>query len=426
MSIARRPKNVCLGLLTIAIAAAGITYWMSTTRACYLLNRGREALKRGNWDQADRYLELLERRGARDHAHLLRGEVYLYKARLTPETSVGTVPLISPGQNGFRQALHELAQIKDEGPLAVEGTLLGAECLVRLGERRFAAEALGSIVKRYPDNMRAHQWLAAIYMDLNSASEAIAHLREWGRLDPHNGRPYRWIGWFLSKDYGKHEEAIEAYREACRRDLDPALRVEVLKELAGTLIDGPADYQAALDTLAQSPQSADQPEILSLRGQCLWGLGKQAEAIEALEGALRLNPQLPRALQLRAKIFLAEGKPKAAFPLLEKAVSVDASDHISRQLLMQAYRQVGDNARAEQERQRLEETRGYKDRLTKLHDYALRHPWDARVRDQLAELCLKLNLQAEAQMWRQAALACRTDELSQSDFDQPFSLQERN
>jgi len=427
MATSSRYKMVCLGLLVAVLAAAGIAYRVYTTGAGYLLERGRSALERNDWNQADRCLELLEQRGYREPAHLLRGEVWLYKGRLAPETTVGDPQSASPAQQMFHLALGELAQIKEEGPLAVQGTVLGAECLARLGERPFAAEVLNAVVKRDPDHKEAHRWLAAIYIDLHSAHQAIAHLREWARLDPRSGRPYRWIGWFLSKDFAKHhKEAIEAYREACRRDLEPALRAEVVKELAETLVDGPADYQAALDTLDQCPETLVQPEMLTLRAQCLWSLAKQAEAIPLLESVLRANPELPQALQLRARMFLSDGQPKAALPLLETALRVDAHDHVSRQLAMEAYRQVGDNARAEQQRQLMEETRSIKDRLTELHDYAVRHPWDVKVRHQLAALCLKLNCQAEAHMWRRAASACASNQPSETTFEQSLSLQERN
>lgn len=426
MGMFHRSRIILLGLLVVALTAAGMTYRLYTTRANYLLDKGQAALERGNWSYVDRCLDLLEARGYWDHAHLLRGKLWLSKARLRADPTAGNPPSTFLLQNSFSLALRELAQIKDDGPLTLDGNVLGAECLVHLGERRFAAEVLNTVVKRNPNRKEAHQWLAAIYMDLNSPDQAIAHLREWGRLDPRNGRPYRWIGWFLWKDYAKLTEAIEAYREARRRDLEPSLRAEVAKEEATLLIDGPADYEAALEALAQSPESADQPEFLTLRAQCLWNLARQAEAVPMVERALRANPELPAALQLRAKICLADGQPRAALPLLEKALRVDPHDHLSRQLIMQAYRQAGDDARAEQERKVLEETRGYKDRLTRLHDEALRRPWDAKVRHQLADLCQKLNLQAEAQMWRQAALACTPNQSSEPTLEGSVVLPERN
>ena len=298
------------------LATAGTLYRAHTTGASSLLKRGRAALDLGDMDEAERCLDLLEERGYRDETHFLRGEVWLRKARLAPETSALVPTAAAP--SSLRRALHELAQVRDGEPLAQEGAVLRAECLVRLGQRRAAAELLQTVIQQNPDHREAHQWLAAIYIDLNSPFQALTHLREWGRLDPRNGRPYRWIGWFLSKDYGKQQEAIEAYQDACRRELDPALRAEVVKELAESLVEGPADYQAALDTLTQCPELLTRPEVLTLRGQCLWALGKQAEAVELVETALRAYPELPQALRLRGKMFLADGQAKAAVPVLEK------------------------------------------------------------------------------------------------------------
>jgi tetratricopeptide (TPR) repeat protein len=399
-----RCKIVCLGLLAALLAAAGTAYRLHTTGADYLLQRGRAALDRGDWDQAERCLNLLEERGYRDPAHLLRGRVWLYKARLAPPTSAFGPAY--PTQSYLQRTFQELAQVPEEGPLAEEAAVLRAECLVRLGERRAAAELLQPVMRQNPDDVEAHRLLAAIFIDLNDPYHALNHLREWARLDPHSGRPYRWIGLFLSKDYLKRKEAIAAYREACRRHLDPPLRADVIKELAETLVEGESDYQGALDTLAQCPELLSRPEILTLRGRCLWGLARQAEALQMAEAALRADPKLPQALHLRARLFLADGQPKAAMPLLERALAVNPYDDVNRELLIQVCKQLGEDARVVQQQRLLEETRSYKRRLTELHEQALRRPWDAEVRQQLADLCLKLNLKGEAEMWRQAAAAC--------------------
>src|SRR5262245_13142246 len=140
MSMSNRLTVVIVGFLIAVLVAAGTTYRIYTTRAGYLLDRGRAALERGNWSQADRYLDYLEKGGYPDHAHLLRGEIWLSKGRLGPATSAAVAHPTFSAQNSYRLALHELAQIKDEGHVSVEGTVLGAECLVHLGERRFAAE----------------------------------------------------------------------------------------------------------------------------------------------------------------------------------------------------------------------------------------------------------------------------------------------
>src|SRR5690348_13643199 len=117
--MAKRSAIVCLGLLAAALAAGGSTYRIYTTRASYLLEQGRAALQRGNWKQAERCLELLETRGHRDHAHLLRAEIRLSEARLAPEANTAALPSAQPGQSSFRLALHELAQIKGDVSMAL-------------------------------------------------------------------------------------------------------------------------------------------------------------------------------------------------------------------------------------------------------------------------------------------------------------------
>ncbi|MCI0458211.1 MAG: tetratricopeptide repeat protein [Gemmataceae bacterium] len=405
--------RILLGFMVVLSVGGGYAFWLSTTRAAYLLRQGQAALLQGDWDEAERVARRLEQRGYPQHGHLLRGEVHLRAARGLLARTPAAGPLDAEpaqrearAQDAFRQTLAELARIRDEGPLALEATLLAAECLVRLGEHRLAVEALTAVVKRHPDQKDAHQWLAAVYMDLRSPPEAIRHLQAWGRLDSGDGRPYRWIG-FFHRDYHQQAEAIEAYREALRRQLEPPARAEVVKELAATLIAWEAQYHQALETLDQCPPPwAQDAELLALRAECLWGLGRPTEAVDALESALQANPDLSRGLLLRGKMYLTGDQPAAAVPFLEKAVLVDPHDDRSRDHLVQAYQQLGQTARAEQHQRLLQETKSLKDKVSQLEERALSRPGDDRLRQQVAGLYRKLNRPAEARMWLQAALAC--------------------
>src|SRR5207302_146550 len=187
----------------------------------------------------------------------------------------------------------------------------------------------------------------------------------------------------------------------------PTVREEVLGELAECLLVGLSDYQAALKLLDQAPEVlAESPEMLALRAECFWGLGQPARAVQLLDRALLAEPDLVRALLLRAKIYLNDNDPQAALPLLDKAVQRLPHDLASRQYLMLTCRQVGNVTRAEHHQRLLKESTGYKDQLTKLHEEANRNSWDDQVRYRIAELCLKVNRPAEAQVWLRASLAC--------------------
>jgi tetratricopeptide (TPR) repeat protein len=412
-----RRSRIFLVLGSLVFILGGVIAWrLYTTRTAYLLERGQAALERSDWDEAARLMRALDKKDPPSASRLFRGKTWTYLGRAAWQE--GTSASVSAGsgdaraQDAFRHALAEFTRLRDAGPLGLEGTVLGAECLLLLGERRLAAETLTTVVSRQPDSKDAHRLLAAIYMDLNSPFDAIEHLQEWARLDPGTGRPYRWIGFFY-KDYQRPADAALAYQEALRRSLEPSQMMAVLKELAETQIEGLANYKAALDTLDQAERIASplSPDLRVLRARCLLGLGRSTEAVVELDSALQQDPTLPPALLARAKMFLVDGQPRAALPLLETAVRVDPNDLESRQFLMQAYGQVGDRERAERERQRVEELKGYKDRLTKLHEQAQRKPWDDQVRYQIADLCRTINRPAEARMWLEAALACNPNNM---------------
>jgi tetratricopeptide (TPR) repeat protein len=277
---------------------------------------------------------------------------------------------------------------------------------VRLGEQRVAADVLAAVVRRLPDCREAHRWLAAIYMDLNSPTEAIHHLQEWGRLDPHDGRPYRWIG-FFHKDYSQLDAAIAAYREALNRSLTPDDQGAIRRELAEALLEAQADYQGALDVLDQCPESlGESAPIRTLRAEALWGLGRRDEAVALADGVLRTAPDYSRALRLRGQMCLATDEPRRARTLFEKAVALEPYDLGSRQHLLELCDRLNDPAAVAEQRRLLEEARDYRKRMTLLYLTARDRPWDAQVRYQIAVQCLKINRKAEAQTMLRATLAC--------------------
>jgi tetratricopeptide (TPR) repeat protein len=142
-----------------------------------------------------------------------------------------------------------------------------------------------------------------------------------------------------------------------------------------------------------------------LRANCLWGLGRLPEARQIVDLVLQTDSNHVDALRLRAQLHLAENQPQSALPLLEKAVKNEPHDVVSRQLLVQVFNQQGDAARVKEQTRFLEETKRLKDRLTRLHEEALKKPWDDQVRVQIAQACMELKRPAEARMWLEAALA---------------------
>jgi tetratricopeptide (TPR) repeat protein len=395
---------IVLGLCAALGAGAVYAFAAQAGQPARLLREGRAALESGDGRHVARCIDLLERHGQLSYARLLRAEMRVAAGRrhLADADAAGA-------ESAFRRALDELGHIHG-GPDAGDVTVLAAECLVRLGRRRLATDALTDLARQEPDRREAHRWLAAVYIDLNAPADAIRHLREWGRLDPHAGRPFRWVGFFC-KNMNQPGPAAEAYRTALQRQLEPALRSDVVRELAETLMEGDGAYQEALEVLAGCPEPcARQPQVLALRAECLWGLGQAEEAAAAADEALRSAPPSARALCLRAKIHLADGQVDAARVLLDEALRLEPHDLAARQHRLAVAVRSGDAAAVEQQRGLLEESRGHWDQLSRLHREAQQRPWDGPLRRQIAELCLKVNRPAEARLWLQATLACDPDD----------------
>jgi tetratricopeptide (TPR) repeat protein len=396
-----RRRWLLLAALALALlGAGGAVYRYRTTAPDHLLARGRDALRRGDAEEALGLADRLRRGGHEGQGLLLRGESWLLVAQAT-----GGAEGVSPPE-ALRKALDALGGVQADGPVGAEAAVRAGECLVRLGEHRVAVEVLNRVVQRDPDQRDAHRWLAAVYIDLSSPNDAIRHLAEWGRLDPEEGRPYRWVGFFY-KDYQNPEAAIPAYREALARRLTPGLRADVVRELAEVLLDARADYQGALDALEQCPaEYANGPAIRLYRAESLWGLGRREGAERLADDVLRTDPDYPRALRLRARIYVATDQPRLARPLLEKCVALAPLDLSARQNLLEVCHQLQDDEAFQANRRKYEEVRGLSKQLTLLYLTVRDHPWDDWSRCEAARLCLRLNRVGEARTMLRAALAC--------------------
>src|SRR5262249_31927791 len=201
-------------------------------------------------------------------------------------------------------------------------------------------------------------------------------------------RPFCCAG-FFRQFAAPPREAIAAYRPALQRPLEPSLRVDTVRELVEVLIESEQDYGIALRTLDElSEPDRTRPEFLALRAECLRGLGRAEEGVEAAEQALRASPGLPAALRVRGELHVAAGQPQAARSLLDKAVEAAPHDPGVRQQLMEVCHRLGDESAAARHKAALAATTALRERLTELQRDAERRPWDAAVRLQIAEGCL--------------------------------------
>src|SRR5712691_6186624 len=126
----RRRWRLLLFLIVLAaLPALAGAWWYRVTRPDYRLERGREALRRGDPDQARYQAQLLLADGARDHAYVLRGELLFQQAKpyLEAEQPEAAVPFL-------QRTLEVCNKVRDQGRLRVDAAALIGLCLYHLKE----------------------------------------------------------------------------------------------------------------------------------------------------------------------------------------------------------------------------------------------------------------------------------------------------
>jgi predicted Zn-dependent protease len=373
--------------VVLGVLGAGTAYWLyHTTRLEYRLRRAEEALCRGDWDEVERLALRLESTDHENQAHLLRGKLFFGQAK----------PYLEAGQPGqvlslLKRSLDEFNQLHEPAEAdRLEAAALSGKCLLFLNEPAEAERVLRFVVDRNPDHVDAHRALAALYFDQGALARAIMHCEEWARLDPRDGRPYRFMG-HIYKELDYTSDAARCFQAALERELGERFAEDAKENLAAVQVRQ-SGYSGAWQTLQScAPSTSDKSQVTALRVECLWGLGRHDDACSIADRALEKYPDSVELLRLRAKFYLYYNQPRNAATLLERAVGIDRHDETSRDLLAQAYEQLNRPAEAAEQRRLCQQTRDYLKEMTTLRQEGLAKPWDASIRQRLAGVCEKLD-----------------------------------
>jgi tetratricopeptide (TPR) repeat protein len=378
---------VILALVAVLLGM-GSLWAYHTTRPEYRLRQGQQALLAGKIPEAERLAERLEAAGYSDHAHLLRGQIYLRQHRLN-------------------EAVEEYNGISHEHEdILAEASLIYGLGFLSLGHSARAEKLLRYVVRVRPNEVDAHRGLVAVYYDRGAMEQVLRHLKKWSDLDDKSGEPHRLMGQIF-QDLDSQEFAIEQYRAALDRDLPPQTHDETVVELAKVLIRHTefAEALAALDGCS-SEASETEPAVAALRAECLYNLNRSSEAIRYLDPVLVGGTPSLRALRVRARIHADAGECQAAADLLERALRVDVHDTSCRYQLTLVLERLGRHAEAALQRRQMERDQRLLQQLSDLNREAIDKPSDVGIRRRLAEICTQLDKPELAQMWLRAAAAC--------------------
>jgi tetratricopeptide (TPR) repeat protein len=387
-------------VILLGLSASIAARWYRSTRPEYRLEQGREALRRGEWERAERLVLVLDADGAHEHALLLRAEIEFEHAR--PYLDSGRPELAAPL---LHRALETCNQVHDRGAIHLEAAALTGKCLLFLGDPAQAERAFDFVVRERPDHAEAHRSLAAIYYDQGALLRALQHLEEVARLEPQDGRPHLMMG-DIHKRLDRDGQAIGCFQEALRRSLSRPFADKAREELAECLLKQ-SRYPEAIQILDEcDARRAASPRRLAWRAECLYGQEQITEAKTLLDRAIVDHPTEVELLRLRARLHEDAHELESAAAVLLRIVTLDPHDYKARYQLTLTYERLGRADEAAEQRRLCQQTKNDLAEMERLNEEAINRPWDAAVRRRLAELCHKLDQPEQARMWLRAAEAC--------------------
>ena len=219
-----------------------------------------------------------------------------------------------------------------------------AQALIALGKLEMARGHLGAArghfehaVKRHPQVIDAHLQLGLLEVREGNLDAGINELERAVTLDPAN-------------EAARYNLGI-AYARAGRR---------AESQLALDQFDVTRTTAVELERAGRRSRAESRAESLLRAAQRDVEAGNWEGAHVALVESVDLDPTNPEALKLlsatcreRARVFLAEGSSTRAVEVLEAAVGLWATEVATWELLVEAYRAVGDVAGAERAMERV-------------------------------------------------------------------------
>ena len=249
-----------------------------------------------------------------------------------------------------------------DDPWRLQSGILLAELYAARGNHDQLVRVVGALRKAFPDNSEVLYLAYRLHSDL--AAEALAGLV---REAPNSARLHQVTAELLVSE-GDFPRAVRQYRQALSIDAklsgaNRALAVAILNSDPDEALTAEAE-EALERELRLNPRDA---ESLYQLGEIAWRRGQQEAALERYRSAVEMGPQFAEGRIALGKALLAVGEPEIAADHLETAVRIDPENETARYRLAQAYRQLGRIEEAAEELRQFQRIRSTSESLSAIY-----------------------------------------------------------
>ena len=261
------------------------------------------ALEQGDDLQAQEHLERMVRWNRRS------GEAHYYLGGIAERRSDTAAALQQYGEAGegyefmpaqariasllanegrWEEAIAHLGNLRAQKPEHRQQLILiEAQLLTDQGQEQQALDFLDSILKQEPENVELLYYRAMTGQRFGQLDILEADLRRVIELDPGNADAMNALGYTLTDQTNRHEEALELIEKALTIKPDEAAFIDSLGWVQYRL----KNFEMALTYLRRAYELFRNDEIAAHLGEVLWVVGDRTEANQIWEEGLELAPE---------------------------------------------------------------------------------------------------------------------------------------
>jgi len=247
---------------------------------------------------------------------------------------------------------------------------------------KLAADNANKAVAMNGDLAEAHIALGMVKMEADDLPDAVNEFQRATQLDPKKPAPHRFLGVALAKEGKKDEGAGELQRALALDPKDWRTYMEI-----GLDAYNNGHYKEAATNWEHVIQlEPNDVRALVNLGAVYHALGRDDDAASALQHALEIKPNADVYNNL-GTIRYYQGKYDLAAAAFEKTVALNANDYNNWASLGDAYRQLHNQSKANQD---------YQQAINLIKDQIAKHPDQVDLRAELALYLAKSGKKSEA------------------------------
>lgn len=166
------------------------------------------------------------------------------------------------------------------------------------GDQNEAERLLEQGLDSYPDNVSLRYSQALLLQQQGAMRRSVRVLEDLVDENPENPVLLNALGYLLTDQFERHDEAREHIQKALAMDPDNAAIIDSM----GWVLFKLGEYRSAYDYLERAYRLEPDPEIAAHLVDVHWALGEQDAALELLEAALERNPESRHLNELNRRL----------------------------------------------------------------------------------------------------------------------------